>query len=81
MIVVPVFITSCQVSLNENIGPVTTHIAIMATASAKVLGRPQKCEADFAKPEYQLVVGMAVVLLTPNVRVNRLAEASAVSPG
>jgi len=67
MIVVPVFMTSCQVSLNENIGPVTIHIAMIATASVKVLGRPQKCEADFAKPEYQLAVGMAVVFLTPNV--------------
>jgi hypothetical protein len=42
MIVVPVFMTSCQVSLNAKIGPVTIQAAMTATANAKVLGLPQK---------------------------------------
>ena len=67
MIVVPVFMTSCHVSLNENIGPVTIHTPITATASVKVFGRPQNRDADFANPEYQVAVRMRVVAsLTPN---------------
>src|SRR6185503_3279371 len=54
MIVVPVFMTSCHVSLNAKIGPVTIQTAITATASTKVLGRPQKREADLASPEYHV---------------------------
>jgi len=56
MIVVPVFMTSCQVSLNAKTGPVTTQAAITAMANAKVLGLPQKCDADFANPEYHVAV-------------------------
>ena len=58
MIVVPVFITSCHVSLKAKIGPVTIHIPITATAKEKVLGFPQKCEADLANPEYQTELDM-----------------------
>jgi hypothetical protein len=58
MIVVPVLITSCQVSLKAKIGPVIIQIAITATASAKVLGCPQKCEADLANPEYHAAVNI-----------------------
>ncbi len=53
MMVVPVFITNCHVSLNLKIGPVMIHNNITATAKVNVLGRPQKCEVAFAKFEYQ----------------------------
>ena len=38
--VVPVLITSCQVSLKPKIGPASAQIRTMATASTKVTGRP-----------------------------------------
>lgn len=50
MMVVPVLITNCQVSLNLNSGPVMIHTAITPTANANVRGRPQNREADLAKP-------------------------------
>jgi len=49
MIVVPVFMTSCQVSLNSNIGPVTAQAKIMIAALAKVGGCPVACEVHLAK--------------------------------
>jgi hypothetical protein len=49
MIVVPVFMTSCQVSLNSNIGPVTAQAKIMITALAKVAGCPVAWEVHLAK--------------------------------
>ena len=51
MIVVPVLITNCQVSLKPNSGPVTIQTAITATASTKTRGRPQKWAAALAKCE------------------------------
>jgi hypothetical protein len=36
MIVVPVFMTSCQVSLNPNMGPVRAQTKMMRTAATKV---------------------------------------------
>ena len=63
MMVVPVLMTSCHVSLNPKSGPVAIQTTMTATARAKVRGRPQKCEAAFAKPEYQAVdVAMAGAL-------------------
>lgn len=53
MIVVPVLMTNCHVSLKPNRGPVTTQTTMMATANVNTRGRPQKCAADFAKREYQ----------------------------
>ena len=58
MMVVPVLMTSCQVSLYLNISPVTIQTTITATANANVLGRPQKCAAPFAKPVYQFALRM-----------------------
>src|SRR6187551_172396 len=58
MIVVPVLITNCHVSLKPKIGPVITHTAIMATAMVNTRGRPQKCAAAFANLEYQDVLGI-----------------------
>jgi hypothetical protein len=49
MIVVPVLITSCQVSLKPKIGPVTIQTRITPAASAKVFGRPQTRDTDFAR--------------------------------
>ena len=47
--VVPVFMTSCQVSLNPNIGPVTAQTTIMSTAVTKAVGCPVAREAYLAK--------------------------------
>ena len=49
MTVVPVLITSCQVSLKLKIGPVTAQIATTAAARRKMAGLPQKSEAWRAK--------------------------------
>jgi hypothetical protein len=70
MIVVPVLMTSCHVSLKPKIGPVMIQIAMIATASAKVLGRPQKCDADLAKPEYQVVLCMGVRFLKLDLKLD-----------
>jgi hypothetical protein len=40
MIVVPVLITSCQVSLKWKIGPVASQTTTTRTARRKALGRP-----------------------------------------
>ncbi len=48
-IVVPVLITSCQVSLNPKMGPVTPHTSTTPTAAAKALGRPAAREDQRAK--------------------------------
>ncbi len=47
--VVPVFITNCQVSLKPKIGPVTAHTIITSPARAKVTGRPAMCAVHLAK--------------------------------
>jgi hypothetical protein len=39
------------------------QIAITATASANVIGRPQKRDADLAKPENHVVLYMHALLL------------------
>src|SRR5262249_4996594 len=40
MMVVPVLITSCQVSLKPNSGPVASQTRMIRTASANAIGRP-----------------------------------------
>jgi uncharacterized membrane protein len=40
MMVVLVFITNCQVSLNSNIGPVTAQTKMISTERTKVAGCP-----------------------------------------
>jgi hypothetical protein len=52
MIVVPVLITSCQVSLKPKIGPVTIHTMITESARKNVLGLPLNRDAFFARREY-----------------------------
>ena len=54
-IVVPVLITSCQVSLNLNSGPVIAHAAITSRARPKLNGRPAKRDAALARRENMLV--------------------------
>ena len=49
MMVVPVFITNCQVSLKANIGPVAAQTKMMSTARAKVAGCPAAREVHLAK--------------------------------
>jgi hypothetical protein len=53
MIVVPVLMTSCQVSLNPKSGPVTAHAATTATAIMNVTGLPVILAVNFAKRENQ----------------------------
>ena len=48
-IVVPVLITSCQVSLKPNSGPVTTQTSTSSTASTKHSGRPVNRAAALAR--------------------------------
>ena len=48
MIVVPVLMTSCHVSLKPNSGPVTAQITITATAVINVKGLPVTDEVAFA---------------------------------
>src|SRR6202035_2862492 len=47
--VVPVLMTSCQVSLKLKIGPVTAQVTTTAVARKKMAGFPQKSEAWRAK--------------------------------
>ena len=61
MIVVPVLMTSCQVSLKPNTGPVTIHTATASRASMKILGPPQTRAAAFASLEYQVVSCMGAL--------------------
>jgi hypothetical protein len=49
IIVVPVFITSCHVSLKPKSGPVNAHVMISVTAQIKVTGLPVTLEANRAK--------------------------------
>lgn len=49
--VVPVLITSCQVSLKANNGPVTSHETTTPAASAKEVGWPLARAVQFAKRE------------------------------
>lgn len=53
MIVVPVLITSCQVSLNPNSGSVTAHAATTETAIMNVNGLPVILAVNFTKRENQ----------------------------
>jgi hypothetical protein len=48
-IVVPVFTTSCQVSLKPNAGPVMAQMRRTATARANVAGRPDARAVRWAK--------------------------------
>ena len=48
MIVGAVLITSCQVSLNPNRGPVMIQAAIVPTANTDTTGFPQNREVDLA---------------------------------
>ncbi len=49
MTVVPVLMTSCQVSLNRNNGPVTSQARITPTASTKAVGLPVTFAVAFAR--------------------------------
>ena len=45
MIVVPVLMTNCHVSLKPKIGPVASHTRTMASAAKKAAGLPARIEA------------------------------------
>jgi len=51
MIVVPVFMTSCQVSLNLNIGPVTPQTMMIKAAATNAAGWPVARAVHLAKRE------------------------------
>src|SRR4051794_8208299 len=53
MIVVPVLITSCQVSLKWKAGPVIAHTMIVPIASMKVMGRAEAWAAQRASRSNQ----------------------------
>src|SRR5512132_537932 len=53
MMVVAVLITSCQVSLKSNRGPVTTQTTMTPTARVKVIGRPLARALTLVNCEYQ----------------------------
>ena len=63
MIVVPVLMTSCQVSLNPKSGPVTAHATTTETAIMNVTGLPVTLAVNFAKRENQEVD--LVAFITP----------------
>src|SRR4051812_3045354 len=48
MMVVPVLMTNCHVSLKSNIGPVTIHTRIKPAAIQKLPGFPAAAEVAFA---------------------------------
>jgi hypothetical protein len=47
MIVVPVLITSCHVSLKRKDGPNAAHATMIAQAARNVTGRPETCAVRF----------------------------------
>src|SRR5262249_36198951 len=49
IIVVPVLMTSCHVSLKPNTGPVHAHTTIPVTATPKAIGRPVTRAVHLAK--------------------------------
>ena len=54
--VVPVLMTSCQVSQKPNIGPDAAHMTMAATATTKVIGRPVSVDTPCAKATNQPVL-------------------------
>ena len=59
MIVVPVLITSCQVSENLNIGPDSAHTTMRTTETANVSGLPDARAIASAKRENSLDIETA----------------------
>src|SRR2546428_10158554 len=59
--VVPVLMTSCQVSLKWKMGPVAAHSTIMATAITNAVGWPAVRAVHFAKCENFVVRYIIVV--------------------
>ena len=52
-------ITSCQVSLKPNSGPLISHATISSTAAVNVAGRPLKRAVTFANLAYQALCFMS----------------------
>ena len=55
MMVVPVLMTNCQVSLKPKSGRLISYTLMMPTVSVKIGGRPHNCAVVLAKREYQAV--------------------------
>src|SRR4051812_6207047 len=70
-IVVPVLITSCQVSLNPNRGPVAAHTTMTAAAAVNADGLPMVRAVAFANREnHDLdLVGLIGALLTKRIAI------------
>ena len=65
-IVVPVLITSCQVSLNPKSGPVTDHTTIIPTAIMNVAGLPVIVDIQRAiRPKLPLLRSLFIMTFEP----------------
>jgi hypothetical protein len=71
-IVVPVLMTSCQVSLKPNKRPVTANTRTTAAARRKVAGRPEIREVATASLANQLLFGSAAAEVEPIGRFARI---------
>src|SRR4051812_17592502 len=68
MMVVEVLITSCQVSLKPNIGPLRAQTSTSAIATKNETGLPIQCamaQATLEKVSFQLLAGAAAHALAP----------------
>ena len=63
MIVVPVLIMSCQVSLKPKIGPEIAHSIMMANAVPNAAGCPIACAVSLASRPKRDVVRIGIVFL------------------
>src|ERR1700726_4151567 len=86
--VVPVLMTSCQVSLKLKIGPVTAQVTTTAVARKKMAGFPQKSEAwagETTKPSrvlgYMNLCRICFVLLHAQTNCERSVKACPAKPG
>lgn len=72
--VVAVLITSCQVSLKPNSGPVIIQTAIVPTASEKTIGFPHRRAVALANREYQAVLFTEFFLQRVGARLHPCGE-------
>lgn len=79
--VVPVFMTSCHVSLYWNIGPVIPHRSIIATARMKAEGRPVLRAVNFANFVNQAVDFVGLIKFASQYNKVSLADSIATSHG
>ncbi|MGT2465600.1 hypothetical protein ACVOMV_10865 [Mesorhizobium atlanticum] len=76
--VVPVLMTSCQVSENPKIGPLAAHTTTISTQMTKVHGRPARCATQLATLLKVLSI-MQVLRETVDLRASAEKQAAAAS--